>query len=289
MENKLIKKNRTKIILLGVIGIILITLIIWVAWGNKALELNMYNISSNELPKRFDGFRIAQVSDLHNAEMGKDNQKLISMLKDAEPDIIVITGDMIDSRNTNVDIALAFAEKAMQIAPCYYVTGNHESRVNEYDALKEGLNRLGVTVLEDAKTELVVSGEKITIIGVDDPNFKMDYLLNDESAIKSKLNELMSEDDGYTILLSHRPELFEAYVDSDLDVVYSGHAHGGQFRIPFIGGVVAPNQGLFPQYDSGIYTKENTNMIVSRGVGNSIVPFRINNRPEVIVVELSSQ
>ena len=285
----MIKKNRTKIILLGVIGIILITLIIWVAWGNKALELNMYNISSNELPKEFDGFRIAQVSDLHNAEMGKDNQKLISMLKDAEPDIIVITGDMIDSRNTNVDIALAFAEKAMQIAPCYYVTGNHESRVNEYDALKEGLNRLGVTVLEDAKTELVVSGEKITIIGVDDPNFKMDYLLNDESAIKSKLNELMSEDDGYTILLSHRPELFEAYVDSDVDVVFSGHAHGGQFRIPFIGGVVAPNQGLFPQYDSGIYTKENTNMIVSRGVGNSIVPFRINNRPEVIVVELSSQ
>ena len=289
MENKLIKKNRTKIILLGVIGIILITLIIWVAWGNKALELNMYNISSNELPKEFDGFRIAQVSDLHNAEMGKDNQKLISMLKDAEPDIIVITGDMIDSRNTNVDIALAFAEKAMQVAPCYYVTGNHESRVNEYDALKEGLNRLGVTVLEDAKTELVVSGEKITIIGVDDPNFKMDYLLNDESAIKSKLNELMSEDDGYTILLSHRPELFEAYVDSDVDVVFSGHAHGGQFRIPFIGGVVAPNQGLFPQYDSGIYTKENTNMIVSSGVGNSIVPFRINNRPEVIVVELSSQ
>ena len=289
MENKLIKKNRTKIILLGVIGIILITLIIWVAWGNKALELNMYNISSNELPKEFDGFRIAQVSDLHNAEMGKDNQKLISMLKDAEPDIIVITGDMIDSRNTNVDIALAFAEKAMQVAPCYYVTGNHESRVNEYDALKEGLNRLGVTVLEDAKTELVVSGEKITIIGVDDPNFKMDYLLNDESAIKSKLNELMNEDDGYTILLSHRPELFEAYVDSDVDVVFSGHAHGGQFRIPFIGGVVAPNQGLFPQYDSGIYTKENTNMIVSRGVGNSIVPFRINNRPEVIVVELSSQ
>lgn len=285
----MIKKNRTKIILLGVIGIILITLIIWVAWGNKALELNMYNISSNELPKEFDGFRIAQVSDLHNAEMGKDNQKLISMLKDAEPDIIVITGDMIDSRNTNVDIALAFAEKAMQVAPCYYVTGNHESRVNEYDALKEGLNRLGVTVLEDAKTELVVSGEKITIIGVDDPNFKMDYLLNDESAIKSKLNELMSEDDGYTILLSHRPELFEAYVDSDVDVVFSGHAHGGQFRIPFIGGVVAPNQGFFPQYDSGIYTKENTNMIVSRGVGNSIVPFRINNRPEVIVVELSSQ
>ena len=289
MKNKLIKKNRTKIILLSVIGIILVTLIIRIAWENKALELNMYNISSNELPKGFDGFRIAQVSDLHNAEMGKDNQKLISMLKDAEPDIIVITGDMIDSRNTNVDIALAFAEKAMQISPCYYVAGNHESRVSEYDALKEGLNRLGVIVLEDAKTELIVSGEKITIIGVDDPNFKTDYLLNDESAIKSNLNELMREDAGYTILLSHRPELFEAYVDSGVDVVFSGHAHGGQFRIPFIGGVIAPNQGLFPQYDSGIYTKENTNMIVSRGVGNSIVPFRINNRPEVIVVELSSQ
>lgn len=290
MKNNVIKQKRNNIITFSIIGIILAVLIIWIAWSNKALELNIYRIGSSDLPEAFDGFRIAQVSDLHNSEMGKDNEKLISMLENADPDIIVITGDMIDSRNTNVDIALAFAEKAIHIAPCYYVTGNHEARVSEYDELQEGLNKLGVTVLENSKTELVVSEEKITLIGVDDPSFHTDYLFgDDESVMKSKLDELTSENDGYTILLSHRPELFEAYVDSGVDVVFSGHAHGGQFRIPFVGGIVAPNQGLFPQYDSGLYTEGITNMLVSRGIGNSIIPFRVNNRPEVIIVELSAQ
>lgn len=94
---------------------------------------------------------------------------------------------------------------------------------------------------------------------------------------------------GYTILLSHRPELFDVYVESGVDLVFSGHAHGGQFRIPFIGGVVAPNQGVFPKYDAGIFAEGNTNMVVSRGVGNSIIPFRVNNRPEVIIIELTTQ
>ena len=290
MENKTIKKKRTKIITLSVIGIALVLLIIWIAWGNNALELNSYSIASNSLPKEFDGFRIAQVSDLHNAEMGKDNEKLISMLVDAEPDIIVITGDMIDSRNTNVDVALDFAEQAVKIAPCYYVTGNHEARVDEYSGLKVGLIELGVTVLEDAKTQIVLSGESITLVGVDDPSFQTDYLFgDDETVMNSKLDEVISEEDGYVILLSHRPELFDTYVENKVDLIFSGHAHGGQFRIPFIGGVVAPNQGVFPKYDAGIYSEGDTNMVVSRGVGNSIIPFRINNRPEVILIELTMQ
>ena len=290
MENKTIKKKRTKIITLSVIGIALVLLIVWIAWGNNALELNSYSIASNSLPKEFDGFRIAQVSDLHNAEMGKDNEKLISMLVEAAPDIIVITGDIIDSRNTNVDVALDFAEQAVKIAPCYYVTGNHEARVDEYRDLKDGLIELGVTVLEDAKTQIVLSGESITLVGVDDPSFQTDYLFgDDETVMNSELNELINEEDGYVILLSHRPELFDTYVENKVDLIFSGHAHGGQFRIPFIGGVVAPNQGVFPKYDAGIYSEGNTNMVVSRGVGNSIIPFRINNRPEVILIELTTQ
>lgn len=290
MENITIKKKRTKIITLSVIGIALVLLIVWIAWGNSALELNSYRIASNSLPKEFEGFRIAQVSDLHNAEMGKDNEKLISMLVEAAPDIIVITGDIIDSRNTNVDVALDFAEQAVKIAPCYYVTGNHEARVDEYSDLKDGLIELGVTVLEDAKTEMACSGESIVLVGVTDPSFETDYLFgDDETVLNSKLNELISEEDGYVILLSHRPELFDTYVENKVDLIFSGHAHGGQFRIPFIGGVVAPNQGVFPKYDAGIYSEGDTNMVVSRGVGNSIIPFRINNRPEVILIELTTQ
>ena len=290
MENITIKKKRTKIITLSVIGIALVLLFVWIAWGNSALELNSYRIASNSLPKEFEGFRIAQVSDLHNAEMGKDNEKLISMLAEVAPDIIVITGDIIDSRNTNVDVALDFAEQAVRIAPCYYVTGNHEARVDEYSDLKDGLIELGVTVLEDAKTEIVCSGESIVLVGVTDPSFQTDYLFgDDETVLNSKLNELISEEDGYVILLSHRPELFDTYVENKVDLIFSGHAHGGQFRIPFIGGVVAPNQGVFPQYDAGIYSEGDTNMVVSRGVGNSIIPFRINNHPEVILIELTTQ
>ena len=282
--------KKKRIIVIAVAAILLLALIIWIAWGNKALELNSYTVTSDELPDSFNGFRIAQVSDLHNAEMGKDNEKLISMLKDSAPNIIVITGDMIDSRNTKVDVALNFAEQAVKIAPCYYVTGNHEARVDEYSDLKDGLLELGVVVLEDARVEVELSGEIITLIGVDDPSFQTDYLFgDDESVMKSKLDELTSEDDGYTVLLSHRPELFDIYVESGVDLVFSGHAHGGQFRLPFIGGVAAPNQGLFPKYDAGIYTEGNTNVVVSRGVGNSIIPFRVNNRPEVIIIELTTQ
>ena len=107
--------------------------------------------------------------------------------------------------------------------------------------------------------------------------------------METHLQELMNESDSFTLLLSHRPELFEIYVNNEVDLVLSGHAHGGQFRLPFVGGSVAPTPGLVPKYDAGLYTEENTNMIVSRGIGNSILPFRFNNRPEVILIELQSE
>ena len=282
--------KKKKFIFLAVAAAVLVVLVIWIAWGNTALELNTYTVSSAKLPQGFDGYRIAHVSDLHNAEMGKDNEKLLTILRDADPDMIAITGDLIDSRSTNVEIALNFIREAVKIAPCYYVTGNHEARVNEYGELKAGMEAAGVTVLEGVRTENSMEGETITLIGVNDPSYQTDYLFGDsETVMNTKLEELHSEKDGYTILLSHRPELFDTYADHGIDLVLSGHAHGGQFRLPFIGGLVAPNQGLFPEYDAGIYTEGNTNMLVSRGVGNSFLPFRINNRPEVILIELQAK
>ena len=278
-----------KKIIIGIIAAIFLALVSWTIWGNTALELNCCTVTGEELPEAFDGFRIAHVSDLHNTELGQNNEKLIAMIRDARPDIIVITGDLIDSRNTDIAVALEFAEQAMQIAPCYYVTGNHEARISSYPKLKEGLTDLGVFVLEDARLEITRSGESIVLMGVDDPSFEEDYLFGDaETLMENKLTELMDEEDGYTILLSHRPELFEIYADSGVNLILSGHAHGGQFRLPIAGGLVAPNQGLFPEYDAGQYTQENTCMIVSRGVGNSIIPFRFNNRPEVILIELKT-
>ena len=281
--------RKKKFIWFALSAAVLAALFIWIAWGNTALELSSYTVTSSRLPENLDGYRIAHVSDLHNTQMGKDNEKLLAMIRDAEPDMIAITGDLIDSRNTNVEIALQFVQEAVNIAPCYYVTGNHEARVNAYDELKSRMLSAGVIILEDASTEISIAGDIITLIGVNDPSFQTDYLFGDsETVMRAKLTELHRDRDGFAILLSHRPELFEVYVDHDIDLILSGHAHGGQFRIPFIGGVVAPNQGLFPEFDSGIYSDESTNMLVSRGVGNSIIPFRINNRPEVILIELNS-
>ena len=285
MLKHILTKKKTICILSG----ILLILIVWTAWGNAALELNTYTISSRGLPDAFDGYRIAQVSDLHNAEFGDRNQRLLEMLREAEPDMIAITGDLIDSRKTNIAVALAFAEEAVKIAPCYYVSGNHEARVSEYQDLKTGLEAAGVSVLDDAQVKIEVSVESITVIGVNDPSFHADYLTSDAAVMDRKLSELSSEDASFTILLSHRPELFDTYAAHDMDLVLTGHAHGGQFRLPLIGGLIAPNQGLFPKYDDGLYSEGNTNMIVSRGLGNSIIPFRFNNRPEVVLIELKSQ
>ena len=281
-------KTKKKFIVLAAIVAILILLIIWIAYGNTDLEIYKYNVKSEDIPSEFDNFRIVQISDLHNAEFGENNEKLLLMLKQADADIIAITGDMIDSRNTDIDVAISFAQKAVNIAPVYYVNGNHESRVlGEYEKLKQGLTDAGVTILENSSADITIGDEAITLIGINDPTFRME-LVDDtmEQNIAHQLEDMIPDNDNYKVLLAHRPEYFDVYA-GNVDLVLSGHAHGGQFRIPFIGGLVAPGQGFFPEYYEGSHIKENTEMIVSRGIGNSIIPFRINNKPEIIVAELT--
>lgn len=251
-------------------------------WGNLTVGTSHYKVASERLPDEFSGYKIAQISDLHNAEFGRGNSRLISILKKEKPDIIVITGDLIDSGNTNTDVAVNFVGQAAELAPCCFVTGNHEAWIGGlYDELEEKLLALNVKILHGEAVELSRGGETVQLIGIDDFSFA--------NRINSfKMLDEIKPKDGFRILLSHRPEVFDEYVEKDIDLVLSGHAHGGQFGIPFVGGVVAPNQGFFPKYDAGKYHEGNTTMIVSRGVGNSIIPVRINNRPEVVIVELDS-
>ena len=281
------KIKKKHIIMLAIVTV-LILLIIWIAYGNTDLEIYKYNVKSEDIPSEFDNFRIVQISDLHNAEFGENNEKLLLMLKQADADIIAITGDMIDSRNTDIDVAISFAQKAVNIAPVYYVNGNHESRVlGEYEKLKQGLTDAGVNILENSSADITIGDEAITLIGINDPTFRMDIVDDTmEQNIAHQLVNVIPDNDNYKVLLAHRPEYFDVYAGK-VDLVLSGHAHGGQFRIPFIGGLVAPGQGFFPEYYEGSHIKENTEMIVSRGIGNSIIPFRINNKPEIIVAELT--
>ncbi|MBQ7346039.1 MAG: metallophosphoesterase [Oscillospiraceae bacterium] len=281
------RKRKKRTILWSVIAISMIAMILWIIWGNSALELTRHPIKSAKIPDAFDGYRIAHVSDLHNAEMGANNEDLLTMLREAEPDMIAITGDLIDSYHTDTQVALHFVQEAVKIAPCYYVTGNHEARVSDYPALKAAMEAAGAIVLEDERAQITLEGQTITLLGVDDPSFQTDYLSGDPDAvITDALTDLDTGDDSFTILLSHRPELFDVYVTHGIDLILSGHAHGGQFRLPFLGGLIAPGQGLFPEYDSGAYTEGSSTMIVSRGIGNSLFPFRVNNRPEVVLIEL---
>ena len=273
-----------KIIIIAIILIIFGA--IYLYWGNNALTVGRHILSPANLPESFSGFRIVQVSDLHNKDF---KGRLIRKISSLNPDIIVITGDIIDSRHTDTDIALKFAENAVNIAPVYYVTGNHESRLKDiYPEFRESLENLGVTVLDCRSVTLEKNGDEIVLAGMNDLTFYGSSTLDENTIVfKEMLNNLGREKGDRTgILLSRRPEIFDTYVESGFEVVLTGHAHGGQIRLPFVGGILTPNQGFFPEYDAGLYQKENTSMIISRGLGNSLFPFRIGNRPEIIVCEL---
>ena len=278
---------RKKKILLSCLAALL-ALGLWLWWGNTTVMAHTITVTDSRLPRAFSGFRVAQISDLHNDAFGTGNETLLTLLTEAGPDLIVITGDMIDSRRTDVEAALTFAAGAAEIAPTYYVTGNHEQRVpRAFARLEEGLTKLGVRLLRGEGENIWRDGASITLAGVDDVSFYAEKSAGrvPEGLLLEDIQSLR-EEGGYTILLSHRPELAEIYEKSGVELVFSGHAHGGQVRLPFIGGLAAPGQGLFPQYDGGLYTLGETQMVVSRGLGNSIIPLRVNNRPEIVLAEL---
>lgn len=275
-----------------IIVALVISLVLWIIWGNKALVVTKIEIINNKIPKDFDGYKIVQISDLHNADFGLNNSKLLMKIEECQPDIIVLTGDMVDSHHTDINLFLDFAKESVKIAPTYFIAGNHESALtknNSFNIIVESITENGVIILENTGIILEREVSEIQLLGLFDIGF-LKRLYTEEKEINEiidlELQQINDKSDLYTILITHRPEYIFEYAKNNIDLVLVGHAHGGQFRIPFIGGVYAPEQGIFPKYDSGLYIEKGTNMIVSRGLGNSRFPFRINNRPEIILVEL---
>lgn len=271
-----------------IIILLLVFIAIYLYYENNALTLTTLEIKSEKIPEDFDGFSVVQISDLHNASFGKDNAKLTEMISQADPDIIVFTGDIFDSRHTDVNVSVSLVKKCTEIADCYYVTGNHEYRCPE--ALEQFIDGASTADnfywLDDSSLKLKRGESYITLMGVNDPtsNFNPDEPADIDEIMTESLNNIVTESDGYSILLSHRPEFAEVYGSFDIDLVLTGHAHGGQIRLPFIGGLIAPGQGYFPKWTSGVYDISTTSLVVSRGLGNSIFPFRIGNRPEVVTL-----
>ena len=253
-------------------------------WQDNGLMLTKMTYEG-DVPKAFDGYKILQVADLQNKVFGRDQAPLLKKINASSPDIIVITGDLLDRHEgrTDVDSAMGFIQEITNIAPVYLVSGNHEHQSGEWDILLEELIEAGVTVLDNGKSILEKDGETITILGLADKSVNQHY--------DKMLHTLMAgQEDNFNILLSHRPELFETYVKENIDLAFTGHAHGGQIIIPFLRqGIFAPHQGFFPKYTEGMHEKDGTVMVVSRGLGNSSFPFRIFNRPELIEVTLTSK
>ena len=241
---------------------------------NNGLQLSQYALKAGlERP-----LTIVQLSDLHNARFGEGQARLLNMVRAQSPDAIVITGDLIDDAKGDYEPALELARGCAAIAPTYFVTGNHEKLSASYEAFLPELEKTGVIDL-NGKTVTLESG--VTLTGAQDAGFigRENYA--------GYVASLAPETDGYHILIAHRPEFAASYAAAGFDLALCGHAHGGQIRLPFIGGLYAPGQGKLPRYTAGLYDEHNMTMLVSRGLGNSVFPFRVNNRPEVVALTLT--
>lgn len=260
------------------------------AWANARVWNARVEIRDEKIPAAFDGFVLCQVSDVHNEARGEGNAALLRALREAAPDLICITGDFLDSRRTDLDFALELAGQLAEIAPAVYVTGNHEARLKDLSALEAGLAARGVRVLRDGWTPLARGGEEIALLGLDDPGFAAgeDWTLAEGlDQTQARLSALLAQaGDRFSLVLSHRPELLPAYAEAGADLVLSGHAHGGQVRLPGIGGLFAPGQGILPRLTSGVHARGETRLVVSRGLGNSAFPLRVFNPPEIVTVTL---
>lgn len=269
------KINKKKLLIFAAIAVILL---IFCWCQNNILTVSKYQFTSPKVDSGLDGYRIVQISDLHNKSFGKSSKRLLKKVAELEPDMIVITGDVVDCNHTNVDKAIRCIEGLTEIAHCYYITGNHEVMLDDPDVelLMTNLDRCGVTRFDNNAVTIERGRSQFDLIGLNDSTLEYDVL----SSMKLDTSRL-------NVVLAHEPQFFESYTVGGADLVFTGHAHGGQFRIPFTDiGFVAPDQGFFPEYTSGVHRSGDCEMVVSRGLGNSIIPLRLFNYPEIVAVTL---
>lgn len=258
---------------------------------DKHIVTTNYTYRSKNLPKSFDGYKIVQVSDFHNAYFGRRSRHLLKAVEKAEPDIIVITGDIVDRRTPYLKRATVLIEKITKIQQTFYVTGNHEAHYEHFNKLYDVIGRSDVRNITKHNAVLERNGEKINLTGINDVWFFGDEVnpktyRDFQNELRDKVSALPHD---FTVLLAHRPELLSIYSKNDVDIVFCGHAHGGQIRLPVVKGLYAPHQGVNPKYTEGMHEQNGTTMVVSRGLGNSRFPFRVFNHPEVVVVELEAE
>lgn len=247
---------------------------------DERLTLRTYTVAS---PKLTAEVRLAVVTDFHSSDNADD---VVAMVASCAPDAVLLVGDLFDddTQNRPTERTLSLMRQLSAQYPCYYVSGNHEAWTGEMDALYQQTEEAGVTVLRMSSGVLTVRGRRIALCGIPDP---YEMVFSGAPDTEEQLRQAMENVDSadFTVLLAHRPELLAKYAQFPLDLVVSGHAHGGQVRIPgLLNGLYAPNQGWFPKLAGGAYTQDGTTLIVSRGLAVRTRLPHIFNRPEVVLV-----
>ena len=253
-------------------------------YENNVIQTERFDLYSPRLPEAFDGFRVVELADLHGKAFGENSEDLLEAVGKAEPDLIAICGDMADEK-TDWQSMADLAADLVEIAPTVYVSGNHEWAMEapwDFFAL---LETTGVTVLHNTYYRLTLEGESIILAGVDDPNGPYDQ--KTPQALVEEIHAACGGD-PYILMLAHRNDQLEQWASLGVDTVLAGHGHGGVIRLPFVGGLLGTDRELFPEYTAGLYEQGRTDMVISRGLGDAGIQFRVFNRPHLPVIVLRS-
>ncbi|NLB78410.1 MAG: metallophosphoesterase [Clostridiaceae bacterium] len=295
----MVKKNRK---VYYIITFTLVFLLLFFYWQNHTLQISRYELTYDNLPKSFDGYKIVQISDMHGKTFGKENKRLANKIKSLKPDILLITGDMMSSTIYDEGAFLEFLDHFNQTCPVYMCLGNHEQIARylthdgdentRYSNFINNITEKGVILLDNRMRTINNGTDSITISGLTLELYHysrrdLDSYDENMSLTVPYIEEVLSESPKhFNMLLAHNPVYFEEYVSWGTDLVFTGHIHGGIIRIPFLGGVFSPERVLFPEYDSGLFQIGDSRMIVNRGLGYSKVNLRLFNRPEISFIRL---
>ena len=278
---------------------IFILMYLYIKYNVNTLEVTKYVVENKKVPKEFDGYNIVQISDLHSKLFGENNKKLIQKIKSLNPDIVVVTGDLIDGENNNYNLALDFMKEISKLYRVYYIIGNHEQKSlikkykDEYKDYFNKLHQIDFVNLDNNKVEIVKGDSNINLYGLTVPYSCYKYLFDNQETtsididfLEEKLGKVDREQ--FNILLAHTPFYFDEYEKWGADLTLCGHVHGGIVRLPIVGGLLSPDRKFFPKYDLGEYTKNKSTMIVSKGLGGSKVLIRVNCKPEIVNIKLKN-
>lgn len=281
-------KNNKKIIILTIIILLIVIFLILDYISCNTIKESYYTIESSKIPKEFSNYKIVQLSDLHNKYYGENGERLVDKIKKINPNLIVITGDMVNTGDTDYSNFFNIAKELSKNYTIYYILGNHEE-----DLSKENINKIvsnleeyNINILIDESDTITIGKEHINIYGLSKQLKTKSGIIQNRETLDNLLNNINK--DEFNILLAHNPLIFEEYAKYNVDLIFSGHVHGGAIRLPVLGGILSPNITFFPKYDKGHYVINNSNLIVSAGIGIGRFPIRIFNYLDIPIITLKS-